>query len=409
MASPDTTTASKTTALLICPGTTMLSELTPLLNHHVASLQVEAVKEYPTSEGLSDLIMMSNPRLCFLDVTTNTDRALALIREMQIIDSGLQVVVLLQGNTPDLILRCLRQGAAEFLMQPFSPDDLMPVLGRLSQLSPALSYGQGGKIICVIPTKGACGASTIAANLAYRRRRMGREKILLADLDPLTGTISFLLKVKSNYSFLDAMNLASSLDGDLWKGVVSSVDGIDVVLAPENPMDTMNELQDPTAVLQFARQLYDTIIVDSAGAFGEWGVTLAQIADELLLVTTNELPALQATQKVLAHLDRNRIERAKVRLVVNRYSREVGLSKDAIATALHTDVCQLIPSDYEAVQRALVEGKPINSTSPFGKGIMALAERLAGKPAGEAPPKKKVKSGALKGLFSSVFSRATSS
>ena len=97
------------------------------------------------------------------------------------------------------------------------------------------------------PTKGACGASTIAANLAHKRKTFGVDRLLLADLDPLTGTVSFLLKLKSNYSFLDAMNLASSLDGDLWKGVVSSMDGIDVVLAPENPMDVLNQPHDPTA------------------------------------------------------------------------------------------------------------------------------------------------------------------
>jgi pilus assembly protein CpaE len=414
MANSDKTNkATATTALLICPDVQMLGELNPLLTHNLAGVQIEAVKDYPSPATLSEKILDTHPRLCFLDVASDTDRALTMIQEMQTFDSGLQVVVVLKGNTPDLILRCLRQGAAEFLMHPFTADDLKPVLVRLSQLSPTIKYGQGGKIICVIPTKGACGASTIAANLAYRRRRLGNEKILLADLDPLTGTISFLLKLKSNYSFLDAMNLATSLDGDLWKGVVSSTAGIDVVLAPENPMDTLNQVHDPSAVLEFARQLYDTIIVDSAGAFGDWGVALASIADELLLVTTNELPALQATQKVLAHLDRNRIERAKVRLVVNRYSREVGLSKEAIATALHTDVYQVIPSDYEAVQRALVEGKPINSASAFGKSMITLAERLAGHKrengsTDNSKKPKKAKSVSLSGMFSSIFSKATS-
>lgn len=397
-----------TTALLVCPNQTMLSEIAPVLTHNMAGVQIQPVKEYPESNSLAGVIASSRPRLCFLDVSSDVERALGLIHEVQIIDSSMQIVVLLSGNTPDLILRCLRQGAAEFLMQPFSAEDLKPVLVRLSQLSPTISYGKGGKIICVMPAKGACGASTIAANLAYRRKRLGAEKILLADLDPLTGTISFLLKLKSNYSFLDAMNLSSNLDTDLWKGVVSSIDGIDVVLAPENPMDTMNESQEPTAVLEFARQLYDTIIVDTYGAFGEWGMALAKIADEILLVTTNELPALQATQRVLVHFDRNRIERTKIRLVVNRYSREVGLSKDAIATALHTDVFQIIPSDYESVQRALVEGRTISTTSSFGKSLVTLAERLSGKKPESGPKPKKAKSASLTGLFASIFSKATS-
>ena len=98
--------------------------------------------------------------------------------------------------------------------------------------------------------------------------------------------------------------------------------------------------------------------------------------------------------------------------MVNRYSRDVGLGKDAISTALHTDIFEIIPSDYDAVQRALVEGKPIANTSAFGRSLISLAERLSGKPtkSGEQETKKKKakKAASLTGLFSSIFSKATS-
>lgn len=412
MASSDNNTASSgASALLISPTGNIVTELLPLLSHNMPGVQIQPIKGYPEAEALADAMHRYRPRLCFLDVQTQKDRALQVVRDLQLIDSAIQIVVLLGPNDQEKILECLRAGAAEFLMQPFSAEDLKPVLTQVSQRSPTIHFGKGGRIICVAPSKGACGASTLAANLAYRRKSLGAQRVLLADLDPLTGTVSFLLKLKSAYSFLDAMSLASNLDGDLWKGVVSSVDGLDVILAPENPMDTLNDLQDPSMILEFARQLYETIIVDSAGVFGEWGLSLARIADELLLVTTNELPALQATQRVLAHLDRNRIERSKVRLVVNRYSRDVGLSKDAISAALHTDVFQIIPSDYESVQRALVEGKPINGASAFGKSLTSLAERLRGeKELAEAETtaakKPKAKSSSFGGLFGSIFSRS---
>ncbi len=399
-------------ALLVCPNAKMMAELLPLLTHNIPGVQLHSVKEYPESSFLADFVVNQHPRLCFLDVDTDPERALGLIRELQLLDPSLPIIVLLGQNEPDLILRCLRQGATEFLMQPFTAEELAPVLQRLSQLSPSMNYGSGGRVICVAPAKGACGASTIAANLATRKKTLGANRLLLADLDPLTGTISFLLKLKSNYSILDAMNLATSLDRDLWDGVVSSWNGIDVVLAPENPMDSISELQDPAPVLEFARQLYDVIIVDCAGLFGDWGLALARVATDLLLVTTNELPALQSTQRVLGHLERNRVERSKVRLVVNRYSRDVGLSTDAISTALHTDVFAVIPSDYEAVQKALVEGKPVNSSSAFGKHLSKLARRLAG--ADEtadhetAHKRGKAKGASLAGLFSSLFSRAPS-
>ena len=41
-----------------------------------------------------------------------------------------------------------------------------------------------------MPAKGACGATTIAWNLAARWKKASNQRILLADLDALTGTSS---------------------------------------------------------------------------------------------------------------------------------------------------------------------------------------------------------------------------
>lgn len=391
-------------ALVICPDQGMMSELVPLLTYNLAGVQLIPAKTYPDSEALTELTGNGIPRLCYLDVYSDSKRAQEVLADLLVIEPGMQVVVLLGSDAPELILRFLRQGASEFLTRPFAVEDLKPVLARLSQLSSAINYGKGAKVISVAPTKGACGASTIACNLAYQRKRLGSEKMLLADLDPLTGTISFLLKVKSNYNFMDALSRSPNLDEDLWKGMVTPSDGVDVLLSPDNPVDGIHDLHDPTPIIEFARQLYDTVIVDSANVIGEWGLALATICDEFLLITTNELPALQATQRVLAYLERNRVERSKIRLVVNRYSREVGLSKDAIATALHSDVFHIIPSDYESVHRALVDGKPIPPGSAFGKSLIGLADRLGGK----KPETVQKSKGRLGGIFSSLFSRNSS-
>jgi Flp pilus assembly CpaE family ATPase len=68
-----------------------------------------------------------------------------------------------------------------------------------------------------------------------------------------------------------------------------------------------------------------------------------------------------------------------------------------IGTALHTEVFESIPSDYESVQKALMDGKPVPLTSPFGKSLGQLAERLAGR--AEVTKKSTGLSGLL-GLFS---------
>ncbi len=206
-----------------------------------------------------------------------------------------------------------------------------------------------------------------------------------------------MLKIKSTYSFLDALQHANELDADLWGGMITAVNGVDVLLAPELMVEGAQDLRDPSPILEYARHAYDVVVLDTSGVYGEWNLNQARLASELLLVTTNELPALQAAQRALSYLDTNRIGRWKIRLVVNRYHRDVGLSREVIGTALHTEVFEILPSDYDAIQKSLLEGKPTASSTPFGKGIGQLATHLGG----HAEAGKKSSSlGGFLGLFS---------
>jgi Flp pilus assembly CpaE family ATPase len=90
-----------------------------------------------------------------------------------------------------------------------------------------------------------------------------------------------------------------------------------------------------------------------------------------------------------------------VRLIVNRYDRHTGLSRDAIGTALHTEIFHIMPADYDAIQKALMDGKPIASSTNFGKSVGILVDRLSG----TSEPQRKGSS--ISGLLS-LFSRTSS-
>jgi pilus assembly protein CpaE len=386
-------------AFLIAPNSRIAEELAPLFTTHLAGTSIVDLRSYPTPRDLAATLGGGAPHLVFLDVVSDREQALQLLSEMMRLEPSIQVVALLAGNDPDFILRCLRAGAVEFFIQPFTAEQIESALTKLARLQPS-SDGPGkqtGKIFVVMPAKGACGATTIACNLAFQWKRLGAKGILLADLDPLAGTMSFLLKIKSTYSFLDTLQRSRELDKDLWGAMVTPVSGVDVLLAPEMMVEGTADLRDPGPILEYARHAYDVVVVDTGGVYGDWNLNTARLADEVLLVTTNELPALQAAQRALSYLDTNRIGRWKIRLLVNRYFRDVGLSREVIGTALHTEVFDILPSDYEAVQTSLMEGKPAPSSTAFGKGIMQLADRLGGR---SETVKKSTSLGALRGLFS---------
>ena len=390
--------------LTICPNPAVRSELNQLIAKYGLPSSIADEQAYPDARSIGQLLTAHHPNLCFVDATRNIKDALTTIHAINQIDQGIGVVALLPSNDPELILKCLRQGATEFLIQPLNAEQLEAGLNKLIRILPKDKIGpkNAGKVFAVMPAKGACGATTVATNLAFQWKRLGKKRVLLADLDPLGGTVSFLLKVKCAYSFVDVLHRSGSLDLDLWKAMITSREGVDILLAPEVLVEGISELKDVSPIINFARDHYDIIILDAGNVYGAWNLSQAAMADEILLVTTNELPALQAAQRALNYLDIARIGRHKTRLVVNRYNRDVGLSKEVISTALNSDVYHIIPSDYEAIQRGLMEGKPISANSAVGKGMAQLGDRLAGREEVERKT-----SSTLSGLLS-LFSRAHS-
>jgi pilus assembly protein CpaE len=379
--------------------------LEPLLLQHLAGVPLTHHASYPAAPDVQHQLGIANSQIIFLDIPSSPEQALAVLAELSAV-SGTQVLAVLAGNDPDSILKCLRGGASDFLLRPITADQVEDALSKLARLQPAASDGssQQAKIIAVMPAKGACGATTLACNLAFQWKRMGAKRVLLADLDPLAGTMSFLLKLKSTFSFMDILQRSHELDVDLWKTTVSSSNGVDVLLAPDLSVTGIPQFVDASPILNFARNAYDVVVMDTGSVYGEWNLSQARAASEVLLVTTNELPALQAAQRALSYLEANKIGKWKTRLVVNRYQRDVGLNRDVIGTALHTDVFETIPSDYDAVQAALMEGKPVLPTTAFGKGVVQLASRIGGPEAKEKKPSSG--GGGLSGLLGGFFSKS---
>jgi pilus assembly protein CpaE len=385
-------------ALFICPNQKIIRDLAPIFRKHLPNFSGHDLTGYPARHQLAEVLSSEAPNLCLLEISEPREAGLALIPDLLRLDAKLSIIVVLSSNDPELVLRALRQGASDFLIPPFTSEQVEGALQKIARLQPTRASA-AGKVYCIMPAKGGCGASTIASNLAYKLKR-GEERILLADLDPLAGTLSFLLKIKSNFSFLDALARSQDIDADLWKAVVTTRHGVDVLLSPEVMTEGMSELKDASSIIEYARGTYDLVVLDSGSVYGEWNLSQAQLADEILLVTTNELTALQAVQRAMSYLEANNIGRYKLRLIVNRYDRHTGLSKDVIGTALHTDIFHIMPSDYEAIQKSLMEGKPLGPTTSFGKSMLGLVERLAG---AAEPPKK---NSSLSGLLS-LFSRTS--
>jgi pilus assembly protein CpaE len=323
-----------------------------------------------------DVVLHYQPQVCFIDVGSS-DRALALVHE--IAGADVPVAALHLNNDSDLILRSFRCGASEFLFAPIAPADVIEAFERLLRKSGSNSpNSKPGKIWTVMPAKPNYGATTISCNLAVRIRHLLRRPVLLADMDPLLGSISFALKLKSAFSFIDVVNHGSPIDKDLWRKIIVSYEDVDVLLGPEVPRFETPSSSGLPSFLQFVRLNYGAVVLDSPGPLSDWHLSLARSADEVLLISTNELAAVHATLRAIQLLEAAGAERSRIRLIVNRYEKDNGLLREAIETALKIEVFWTLPNDYAPVQKSVLDGKVVSQNSKLGESMEGLVQRLTG-------------------------------
>jgi pilus assembly protein CpaE len=365
--------------LVVCPQPDFQRRLHAVLTE-LAVEQPCTLTEYPRPGTIAALVERHACNICFLDAATDSEAAQLLISELA---PTVPVVALHPRNDADLILRCLRRGACEFIADP-SADAVRGVFERLARTRFEAARHAPGAVYCVVPGKPGCGASTLAAHLAIQLRSDGSQPVLLVDADYLTASIAFMLKLKPEFHLEDVRRDWARMDDDLWSRLTVPAFGLDVLAAPEDPT-TRTEVgrQFAGELCAFWRERYEVVVLDLPDVRTAVDCGFAALADTILLVATNELAALHATRRSLGYLDAGAVDRAKLRLILNRYTPVTGLNREDVKTALAVQPFAILCNDYEAMQAALLDGKPAPASSRFGASVQALCRQLSNRSAPE--------------------------
>src|SRR5882672_12150888 len=115
--------------VVISPNSPMVNELEPLLLPHLRGAELNRLQAYPSPRDLPSMVGGGIPNLVLLDAISDRDQALHLLDELSRMPH-VHVFALLGSNDPDFILRCLRAGASDFLIQPFTADQVDAAFGK---------------------------------------------------------------------------------------------------------------------------------------------------------------------------------------------------------------------------------------------------------------------------------------
>jgi pilus assembly protein CpaE len=316
-----------------------------------------------------------------LDVATSVDQAGDLIRFLTELKPPIHVVGLHTQNDPEAILRTLRLGATEFLYAPFEVSVQEAAVSRICRLlqPDQQTERELGKVIIFSSTKPGSGASTLAAQTAFAIRRASGKRVLLADFDLAGGTIGFYLKLEQEYSLVDLLSHSDQMNTDLWASMVSNTNGIDVLPAPEIPNSDAIEQSQVHDVLNYARMLYDWVIVDLPSIFHRISLLSLSESDRAFLVSTSELASLHLARKavkLLAHLG---FDSHRYQVLINRIDKQRdSLGGSDLSKLFNCPVGTSLPNDYFSLHRVVTLGTPLDSDTELGRAIEGLAGKLMG-------------------------------
>lgn len=329
----------------------------------------------------------------------DSEREFALIKQLAARCPETAIVTAARDASPALILGSMRAGAREFIQFPIVPQEFRMVIDRVVEFSAstANSTKHNGRVIAVFSGKGGAGVSFFGTNLAAAMN----VPTLLIDLNLQAGDAASFLGLDVKYSLTDFVQNRARLDDSLMTSLVTPHSTNLAVLAAPLEAHEAEEIrsQDVVEILHLIGQRYQCVVLDLPHTFDPVTVAALDLADDILLVLTLDIPGIRSTQRALKVFDRLDYPRQKVHVVVNRWSKNIDIQLQKVESHLGEQIIGFVPNDYRKVMDSINLGRPLVQDDPSSK-ITVEIKRIAalvganGHPT-STPPRKKL----LGGMF----------
>jgi len=328
------------------------------------------------------------------------EKAFALIKKLSASVPETSIITAASNASPNLILGSMRAGAREFLQLPIIADELRTVLDHVAEL--AAAEGQAHKqahTIGVFSSKGGTGVSFLSANLAAAMN----VSTLLVDLNLQAGDAASFIGVNPKYSLADFAANRNRLDDALISSLVTNHSAnLSLLAAPLEAHEAEDiTVQDVSELLHVMGRRHEYLVLDLPHTFDPITVAALDLADDILLVMTMDIPGIRSTKRALKIFERLGYPRGKIRVVVNRWSKNIDIKLQKVEAHLAEQLIGFVPNDYPKVIESINLGQPLVQIEPSSKltiELKRIASLLQGSEHKSSPQPRK-------GLLGAVFGR----
>jgi pilus assembly protein CpaE len=317
--------------------------------------------------------------------------AMDLIRELAMRHPHLAVVVIADDASAAIYGSAMEAGARGVVSTESSQPELQSRIGSAAEWSNTMrrhfdpaSTGvmptRMGKMMAVCGAKGGTGATTLTIQLALRAVA-DKQQVCIVDLDLQKGDIPSYLDITHRRSIADLMATAAELDGViLGEALYTHRDGPHVLLAPPDG----EQAEDVSAraarqILSGLRARYDIVIVDCGTYLTEANAVAIELADDVLVTVTPDLPCLRAAQRLGKMWERLQIrKRDDMSVVLVRADRKNEVQPDFARKILGLPMLKTtVPAAFRSLEEATNTGAPkAVDNGDYRKAVTAVAREI---------------------------------
>lgn len=327
-------------------------------------------------EGV-DLALKLQPDIVLMDINMPEMDGIAASEAISAQAPHIQVVMMSVQGEADYLRRSMLAGAREFLIKPFSGEELVNSIHRVHQFAAnrrasapppvmietavaAPPPQKGAKVITIFGAKGGCGASTVAVNLAMALREETKARVALIDANFEFGDIGVLLNLPATRTIADLVGEKSDLDEEVLDGTLCGHSStVRILLAPPRPeLAELIKTEHLKKIIAFMDKSFDYIIVDLWKSFQETTVFFMDIANIIVIVSTTDIPAIKNAKLFFELTDQLAYPSSKTVLVLNKEDGRSGINPRDIEASIKHTIAATIPKDERTTSQAINRGLP---------------------------------------------------
>lgn len=366
---------------------------------------VEVVGTARTGKEGMQLSQELNPDVVLMDINMPDIDGITATEGIRQKSPHIQVVILSVQSDQNYMRRAMLAGARDFLTKPPMGDELISAIKRAGEMAhlerekgakqqmvissgPGMSAGMGGfsplpqgKIVLVYSPKGGTGCTTLAVNLAIALNNEDTRAILV-DGNLQFGDVAVFINEQGKNTILDLAPRVDDLEPEIVEEILikHEASGLRILAAPQRPeMAEKISTDQFTKVLQFMQRMYSYVVVDTSSILTDVILSSMDVSDVIVLVTTQEIPAIKNCRLILDLLKTLGINKERVVFAMNRFDKRIGITPERIGENLKHEISAVVPLDEKVAITAVNRGVPFmldNKSQPIGKGILSLAEAV---------------------------------